>query len=145
MKKLFLLIMISMVFILSSCSGKVYSYNQDNIEAFDLLIENKLNGLYSQALAYDLRENCDLGHIEGFSCIRVAESGLTKEDIINMILSYDLEAVIILICNDGVESSQIAKYLKKEKYKSVHYFEGGYISYCEIKGDSFIPEIGCDC
>lgn len=145
MKKLFLVLLSMIVFLLSSCSARVYKYNQNNIDRFDLIIENKLNGLYSQALAYDLRKDCDDGHIDGFTCVRVLENSLTKDEIIRMISSYNKDAVIILICRDGLESSEIANILKRKNYKSIHYFEGGYNNYCEIKGDSFIPKVGCDC
>lgn len=146
MKKISFIFLLGAVLLLSSCSGKVYKYSEKNIVAFDLLIENKLAGLYSQALAYDLRSDCGEGHIDGFTCIRNSvEDVLSKDDILDLIRQYNKDAVIILICEDGIESGEIAAALKKEKYTKVHYFLKGYNNYCLIKGDSFTPIQGCGC
>lgn len=146
MQKVNIIFLCCLVLLLSACSAKVYKYDASNIEKFDQLIENKLNGVYLQALAYDLRDNCEEGHIDGFTCIKTASNEeLTKEDIIELITQYNKDAVIILICEDGRESGEIATVLMRKKYSEIHYFLTGYNDYCLIKGDSFTPSEGCGC
>ncbi len=116
-----------------------------DVETFDQMITQKLEGKYEEAIAYDLRsqEDCSNGHIKGFLCMQ--EDGKTIHDIYHDIIHvYSKKTRIFIICEDGSRSKELATLLCKKGYKYVCYFSGGYQNYVNIH-PNFTPEIGCDC
>ena len=104
--------------------------------------------LFSDALKYDIRDidDCEKGHIPSFLCM----GGVTSDEkLVDTILlttkSKDKKIIIISYENDFDRINNIFSLLQKEKYYNLYSFEGGYENYVKLKGDSFVPEEGCDC
>lgn len=145
MKKVSLLIVfISLTFLLLGCN-EANVYDITTIQEFDEMI--KLN----DAVRYDLRSSkeCEKGHIPRFMCMRtIDENGNLKEldEIIkNIKIIYDKDKTIILIADDEETVKEVADKLTNNGYRNICYFKDGYQKYKEAKGDSFIPEEGCNC
>lgn len=137
-------LIILILLLLSGCTRSPHAV--DNYESFDELITAREQGAYPQAVAYDLRDgtSCDSGHIRGFMCI-FYETTLTLEQVIeNVEVLYEKDALILLICEDGQTSKNVATQLSSKGYRHVYYYRLGYQDYATTKPD-YVPEIGCDC
>ncbi len=134
------LIFIFLIFFLVACKAKGLS----SYQKWDEL--NDLRKHEVSSLAYDLRpyDACLAGHIPNFTCLYYNQEPdliKTKDNIVSV---YDKKALILLICEDGKNSSLLADMLIKAGFTRVYYYLGGYNKYCE-DNKAFIPEIGCNC
>ena len=139
------ILLITLIVLFCKNNYQIKPHVIDNVETFDEMITNKLNGKYDESLAYDLRtqNECEKGHIKGFLCIRSDEDNI-NEIYQEITKTYKKKAMILLICLDGTESNELALLLTNKGYKNVYYFQGGFLNYISIH-PNFIPEIGCDC
>ena len=137
------LILILLIFLIG-CNSKPKGLK--GFEQVDIILENRANGQYQEAVVYDLREGqaCFDGHIKGFTCI-FYQTDLSVDDVFNNINKvYSKKALVLLICEDGEISKALANRLSEVGYQKVYYFHGGYLEYCQ-QNANYIPEIGCDC
>lgn len=149
MKKIVTLLLLLIALV--GCSKKeIKVYNDEELEKFNTVLENVGNG---KTKAYDLREyeECYAGRIPGFYCSRVEEIE-DEEDALDrivenlgLLLGDKKRTMIILIDNDGNNSSYVANKLFSLGFTNIHYFDSGYSRYVELQ-DNFVPETGeCDC
>ena len=141
MKKI---IILCLFVLLVGCSKQAKGLT--NYQDLDLILEKRSDGKYKEAVVYDLRNGtvCDDGHIKGFTCI-FYQSKITVDDVFdNINIVYSKNALVLLICEDGLTSAALAKKLSDAGYKKVYYYIGGYQEYL-IQNEDFIPEVGCDC
>lgn len=140
----FLLIFL-MIFVVGCHKDKNVEINKIiDIVEFDELINEK------GVLKYDIRSTavCEEGHIPSFMCMgsNNVDNKKLDEIIKNIKLLYsDKDKKIVIIDEDNVNSLYILNALKEDGYKQLFYFDGGYNSYKEKKGPSFVPEVGCNC
>ncbi|HEY8395436.1 MAG TPA: rhodanese-like domain-containing protein [Bacilli bacterium] len=137
-----------LIFLCGCTGGRVKVYSDEEIGAFDELLE-KTN---VEAKRYDLRheDDCRLGRIPGFFCVRNVNSK-GEEKTLDQIYE-DLTLIlrkkstpIILMDYDGSDASYLAEKLKAAGYSNVHYFGSGYERYASLEGETFVPETGdCD-
>lgn len=138
-------ILIVISFMLCSCTSKPISYDVNSISSFDEIITN------DKAVRYDLRDPrvCEEGHIPNFMCMRKkAEDGTLNsldELASNIRMIYNKDKIIVLVSEDGEDARILATKLYSMGYDNIHYFSLGYEDYKEAKGDTFIPEVGCNC
>lgn len=133
-KKIILLLLLMFICILFACENEKITKVSD-INEFDKLINSE------GVLLYDIRkkEECEKGHIPYFMCM-----GLEDDLVENIKLLYSTKKTIVFI---GSESDILLVFneLEKNGYKNIYYFEGGYENYAKLKGDDFVPAVGCDC
>lgn len=139
MKKYLVLILL---ILLSGCTYKAKAIS--NYQEWDKLISSRKDN----SLAYDLRDasSCLEGHISSFVCIfyssdKTIDLKKVEENITKI---YNKKTLILLICADGLDSSQMASSLAGKGYKKVYYYVGGYNQYI-IDNPNFEAEIGCNC
>jgi len=148
-KLVLVLVLFLSCFLITGCSLKeIHVYSDDEIEEFDKLVSNGK----TKTKMYDIRSEsvCIEGRIPGFICMRPTNSQ-GEERTLDKIFDYLILVIgdeygyrIILMDNDGQDSRYIAEKLLDKGYYNVHFFSSGYNRYVELKGDSFIPEVG-DC
>ncbi|MGD9605386.1 MAG: rhodanese-like domain-containing protein [Bacilli bacterium] len=145
MKRVCLLLIICL---LAGCKqGQIFVYQDDEIANFDKILINIGNG---HTKAYDLRseDECVLGRIPGFFCMRTTNSLGEEKSLetifehLTLLVADDYNYLIILMDNDGSDSTYLAGLLFDAGYQNVHYFASGYDKYAQLKGDEFIPETG---
>lgn len=135
-KKVFLSLLLLVICFIYACN-KESIIKVSDVNEFDRLIN--LEGV----LLYDIRskEDCEEGHIPYFMC-------MGQDDLLeiaeNIKILYSKNKTIIFI---GEEEDILVVFneLKKDGYKKLYYFDGGYENYANLKGKDFIPAIGCDC
>ena len=145
MKKLVLLLLLACL--VGCTSGKSFVYHDDELAKFDKVLENIGDG---HTKAYDLRseEDCLLGRIPGFFCMRTIDSSNNEKSLdtifehLSLLIGNDYAYLIILMDADGIDSAYLAGLLVDAGYRNVHYFASGYARYVYLKGDSFVPEVG---
>ena len=109
---------------------------------------DEFDKLFSGALKYDIRDtsSCEEGHIPSFLCMGgISDNDRLVETIKISAESKDRVIIIISTGDDKARVDEIFKLLNKEKYYNLYSFEGGYENYVQLKGETFVPEVGCDC
>lgn len=144
MKKIVSLLIIFLMFFVSGC--KTTATKITTVEELDDLLGE------SDVLKYDIRltDACEEGHIPGFMCmgpVSEEEKDSKIEQIITNIktLYQNMNKKIVIIDEDNASAIYILNSLKSAGYHNLYYFDGGYNQYVALKGESFIPETGCNC
>lgn len=138
-KILFIFTLCVITLSLFSCKKKEANFFEDTLE-----FEN----IFDEALKYDIRstDDCEKGHIPSFICMGgVSDNQKLVDTILVTIQSKDKSIVIISYENDTDRLNEIFQLLIKNKCYNLYSFSGGYENYVNLKGESFIPEEGCDC
>lgn len=140
MKKIIFVLLIFLL--LGGCKAKVRAIS--SYQKWDELNDSRKHEVSS--LAYDLRpqEACLAGHLPQFNCIFYNRELSLEKVKENIKIVYEKDTLILLMCEDGSISEELASSLVKEGYSRVYYFTGGYNKYC-LDNKEFIPETGCNC
>lgn len=129
-QRVFVLFLIIMVALISACGQQpaaapatAANGEIDLATLPDLLDPATVNQIRERAdvLLIDVREQAeyDAGHIPGITLIPMGEIG-------NRLAEIPKDKTVVVSCQSGRRSSQVASFLKEQGYTNIHDLQGGF-------------------
>lgn len=123
----FILIMLVVLALLAGCSAKatpVAVTADADLSTLPVLLDPAtVNGIRERAdvLLIDVREQTeyDAGHIPGITLIPMGE-------IANRLADIPKDKTVVVSCQSGRRSSQVAAFLQEQGYTNIHDLQGGF-------------------
>lgn len=126
-QRIFTLLLLVMVVLLAGCGAKAtpVAVNADtDLSTLPVLLDpTTVNQIRERAdvLLIDVREQAeyDAGHIPGITLIPMG-------DIANRLAEIPKDKMVVVSCQSGRRSNQVATFLQEQGYTNIHDLQGGF-------------------